>query len=418
MEEQVEWLIGVLDSGEFDPVEATEHFDPAFLAEIPLAALDAPLGQIAPEGSAPWHEIGEQRDGRVAEITVESATGTRLTMTVALTTDAPHRIEGLLLQPDTGQTREGYTTAQLDADLAAFAPRAAVGIYDVGGGECDVVHERDGERALAIGSVFKLWVLAELANQVSSSTAAWDEPLAVRADLRSNPAGDIYQLADGDTRTLRQYADSMISISDNTATDHLIDRLGRSAVEAALPRAGVARPELNQPFLATRELFWLKFLADAPNPPDWYAADTDGRRAIVEDLQGQTVPWVNDPTLATAPNADGLLQTQPRNLDIEWFASPRDLCRTWIHLDQLAATPGLEPVGDILSMNAGTDLDPETWTDIRFKGGSEPGVFALTWWLRRQDGATFVVVGLLNDPGNPFDQLAATQLIANAIALI
>jgi hypothetical protein len=210
----------------------------------------------------------------------------------------------------------------------------------------------------------------------------------------------------------------MISISDNTATDHLIDRLGRSAVEAALPRAGVARPELNQPFLATRELFWLKFLADAPNPPDWYAADTDGRRAIVEDLQGQTVPWVNDPTLATAPNADGLLQTQPRNLDIEWFASPRDLCRTWIHLDQLAATPGLEPVGDILSMNAGTDLDPETWTDIRFKGGSEPGVFALTWWLRRQDGATFVVVGLLNDPGNPFDQLAATQLIANAIALI
>jgi hypothetical protein len=99
--------------------------------------------------------IGEQSDGRVAEITVESATGTRLTMTVALSSDSPHRIEGLLLQPATAETPEGYTTAQLDDELAAFAPQAAVGIYDVTGGDCEVVHEHDGDRRLAIGSIFK-----------------------------------------------------------------------------------------------------------------------------------------------------------------------------------------------------------------------------------------------------------------------
>ena len=117
-------------------------------------------------------------------------------------------------------------------------------------------------------------MLSELSNQIAEGTAAWDEPLEVRADLRSNPAGQVYQLADGDTLTLREYAEVMISISDDTATDHLIDRLGRESVEAAMARAGVTQPELNQPLLATRELFWLKFLADPPNPPDRLASSS------------------------------------------------------------------------------------------------------------------------------------------------
>ena len=66
----------------------------------------------------------------------------------------------------------------------------------------------------------------------------------------------------------------------------------------------------------------------------------------------------------------------------------------------------------------GTDLDSQTWSDIRSKGGSEPGVFALTWWLHRVDGRTFVVAGMLNDPEVAFDQFAATAVITNAIALI
>ena len=165
---------------------------------------------------------------------------------------------GLLLQPSFTDVPEGYTTAQLDVEMASFAPEGAVGIYEVTSGTCEVIHELNGDQPLAIESVFELWVLAELANQIAEGTAAWDEPLEVRADLRSNPAGQVYQLADGDTLTLREYAEAMISISDNTATDHLIDRLGRESVETAMARAGVTEPELNQPFLATREFFWLK----------------------------------------------------------------------------------------------------------------------------------------------------------------
>ena len=418
MEDHIGWLLGVLDTGEFDSAEVTERFDASFLAQVPVVALNAPLGQIAPPGSAPWRILDDSRNGRVAEITVESADGTRLTITVALVGTEPHQIEGLLLQPADTNLPEGYTLVQLDADMATFASQSALGIYDVTNGSCDAIHQRNGDQTLAIGSIFKLWVLAELANQIQLGTAEWDEPLAVRAELRSNPAGQVYQLDDGDTLTLREYAEAMISISDNTATDHLIDRLGRQAIESAMARAGVAKPSINQPFLATRELFWLKYLAEPPNPPDWYDADTDGRRAILDDLDGKTVPWALDPSLVTATNAEGLTQDQPRNLDIEWLASPNDLCQTLLHLDVLASTPGLEPVADILSINPGTELDDTTWTDVRFKGGSEAGVFALAWWLERDDGRQFVVTGLLNNPDTAINELAAADLLSTAIDLI
>ncbi len=416
MEDHIGWLIDVLDTGQFDSAAVTERFDASFLAQVPVAALNAPLGQIAPPGSAPWRILDDSRNGQVAEVTVEAADGSRLTITVALASTDPHQIEGLLLQPADTDLPEGYTLAQLDTDMAAIAPQTALGIYDVTNGSCDAVHEHNGDQPLAIGSIFKLWVLAELANQIQLGTADWDEPLAVRAELRSNPAGDVFQLDDGDTLTLREYAEAMISISDNTATDHLIDRLGREAIETAMARAGVAQPALNQPFLATRELFWLKYLADPPNPTDWYNADTDGRRTILADLDGKTVPWVLDPALEAAANIEG--QDQPRNIDIEWLASPNDLCQTLVHLDELTSTPGLKPVADIMSINPGVELDDTTWTDVRFKGGSEPGVFALAWWLEHDDGRQFVVTGLLNNPDTAFNMFAAADLINNAIDLI
>lgn len=101
-----------------------------------------------------------------------------------------------------------------------------------------------------------------------------------------------------------------------------------------------------------------------------------------------------------------------------FLASPQDLCRTLVHLDELAGTPGLESVAEVLSLNPGLPFDTETWTNARFKGGSEPGVLALSWWLAHADGHRFVVAGAPNDPNVAFNQTAAIQVISNAIGLI
>lgn len=41
VDDHIGWLIGVLDAGEFDHAEATERFDTSFLAQVPVATLNA-----------------------------------------------------------------------------------------------------------------------------------------------------------------------------------------------------------------------------------------------------------------------------------------------------------------------------------------------------------------------------------------
>jgi len=59
-----------------------------------------------------------------------------------------------------------------------------------------------------------------------------------------------------------ELANRMISISDNTATDHLLLTVGREAVESIQAAMGHSAPGLNAPFITTRELFVLKVTAD------------------------------------------------------------------------------------------------------------------------------------------------------------
>lgn len=84
-------------------------------------------------------------------------------------------------------------------------------------------------RPLASG--FKLYVLGALAAAVQAGTAAWDERLAIRQGWKTDETSPFGALPPGTERTLREYADALAFFSDNTATDHLIHRLGRDAVE-------------------------------------------------------------------------------------------------------------------------------------------------------------------------------------------
>jgi hypothetical protein len=77
----------------------------------------------------------------------------------------------------------------------------------------------------------------------------------------------------------------------------------------------------------------------------------------------------------------------------EWFATPADVCRALVALDELAATPGLEPVGNVLSTNPGVEVDPDVYEEVYFKGGSEPGVLFGAWLGKRPDGSRVVVTG-------------------------
>ena len=231
----------------------------------------------------------------------------------------------------------------------------------------------------------------------------WTDELIITEVLKSVPSGQLQNRPAGSAVSVREAADLMISISDNTATDLLIDLLGREEVEAAQTSFGHTQPELNRPFMTTREWAILK-LGPPEQRDDYLASDEAERRLILDDLDG---------VLASSLTGSFLEPIVPDRL--EWFASLNDLCATHASLQERAMVAGLEPVAEVLSLNPG--IPSERWDYIAFKGGSEPGLVTTTWLVREGD-RTFFLGATVLDPDQPLDETQAVLLMGAARDLL
>ncbi len=193
--------------------------------------------------------------------------------------------------------------------------------------------------------------LDALGDAVAAGKVRWDQPLTVTAQLKGLPPGELQSEPDGTRISVLDAAGKMISLSDNTAADMLINLLGRSAVEASLRSTGMASPAMNLPVLTTREIYVLKLRQWPTLAKRFISADESGRR----ELLASTVDRAPLPTLAQAG-----AWTTPRDIDrLEYFGSATDLCRAYASLAALDRQPGLSPIGQALAVNDdGLQLDP------------------------------------------------------------
>src|SRR5690606_35675366 len=122
---------------------------------------------------------------------------------------------------------------------------------------------------------------------VDAGDVDWDTKVTLRDELRSTPTGVTQDEPTGTELTAEELAIRMISISENTATDMLIDLLGRDAVEAALADYSHGDPNVTLPLLTTRELTILKF-GDADPTERYVAATTAEQREILENEVAET----------------------------------------------------------------------------------------------------------------------------------
>lgn len=206
---------------------------------------------------------------------------------------------------------------------------------------------------VAVGSAFKLAILVALKRNIENGHATWDEVVPLKEQHRSLPSGIIQNMPVGTAFTLHTLATLMIALSDNTATDILIDQVGREKIEVIL----------GSPVLTTREFFILK--ADAElgrryrgNPNDPSISDRL-LRAPLPKVQNVMTPWSEN---------------------IEWMVPARTLCKLIeeVHLlSVFSANPGLAKFNE--------------WDRVAFKGGSEIGVLNLTTYLKSHDGREFCV---------------------------
>lgn len=415
-------VLALLNDPEPDVETVEALFAPQFLAQAPAAQLLALVPQLTVGATGPWvaTETRVTDLGLVARIEADGATP--LNVQLAVDADSPELIETLFFQPapDIPDIPELATFDDIVSALDDLGPMNRLGLFEIAFGECAAVADHNADQLMPIGSAFKLWILAELAAQVESGDAEWDELFPVQDRYKASPDGELFAMAEGTELTLRRYAELMISISDNGATDHLLHYVGRQRVEAAMVASGVGDPSLNQPFMSAADLFMIKFDPGSPTSEEYRALDVNGRRAVLDGLIDETVPWIAGPQDFPIVNADGVAISEPRDHDLEWFATPADLCRTHAHLADLATRPGLEPVGEILRMNAavGGEFDDTVWTDIRYKGGSEQGLVAVAWWLERADGRVFVLAGGVENTEVAVDPLQALGVLQQATKVL
>ena len=166
--------------------------------------------------------------------------------------------------------------------------------------------------------------------------------------------------------------------------------------------SALGSPELRNP---GRELFLFRLALPPDEIAKYLALKASPRRA-----------YLDGPLAKRAATMAGAAEwkTARHIEDLQWFASTRDLCGAMARLrDRAQAVPAIL---DVLAINPGLPLSPRTWKYIGFKGGSEPGVLAGTWLLRRDDDKSFVVSLVANDPAGPVPD--EKQLFALAGAVI
>jgi hypothetical protein len=427
------WVLDTLNADQAPTGERLDRFSPTFLDQVPPERLLPVLDDLhADQDWTPVAVDAVDPGAQHATLTIANPDGRHLTLQLGV--DDHARITSLHVAPGDDPHRAPATTwRQVGDRLEGLDAHSSVLVARVlDDGTCQAVPGSPRgavpDAVLPLGSVVKLYVLAAVSQAVEAGTLTWDDELVVTDDVRSLPSGILQDAPSGTAVSVRRAAELMISISDNTATDLLVEAVGRDAVERAMGDLGHHDPGLNSPFLTTRDLFaigWgapagagdLAGVADPADGPvraagdgravDWAAADAPGRRALLGALPGG--PLAVDPAAVTSPAwQDG----------VDWYATSSDLCRAqvWLH-DRGGQDPVLRAV---LAVNAGLPVDPATWPYVAYKGGSAPGVLTGTWLVEDRQGARHVLTIQLasDDPAPLAIQTLLARTAEDALAVL
>jgi hypothetical protein len=419
---ELKWVLEVVNGRELgDP---TEKFTPRFLEQAPPDYLRTFLTTLREKSfngaKIVLHRVmaDEEREDTISAI-VRGEDTKRFLAVFLITDDKTGKISGLRFAPAGHLGGEPGDWNSFEGDLGKLHGGVSFGAYELvpkdaknPKGELSLrpVYEFGEDKRLAIGSTFKLYVLGSIAEQVVKGDLKWDDKLAIKDAWKSLPTGTMLLEPDGKEFTISEFADKMITISDNTAADHLLHKATRAKVEEYMGRFNKGS-DRNRPFLTTRELFTIKMNKDESLADRYANADEDKRRLML--AEGGDVAK-SGPDLTRVPGWKSPIEIE----HVEWFATAPECCRVMADIRRLEQLPGMEPLGKSLRINPGMPFDKETWKSVAFKGGSEPGVMNLTWLLERKDGKWYALSVGWNDSEEALKEDRLVELAGKGVAIL
>jgi hypothetical protein len=266
---------------------------------------------------------------------------------------------------------------------------------------------RENER-FAVGSSFKLFILGTLIKDVNEDRRQTDDVMLLKAELVGPPHSEMAEWPMGSPVTLYTLALRMISISDNTATDHLLFELGREAIERQAEVMIGADAAWNTPLLSTREMTMLRDRKTGMLGNAYQKLDEAQQRKFLARLdEGK-------------PNYETMDFDTAAYKVAEWYATPLDMAKalSWIHQHTKKETPAAL-VRQILTVDPKLPHDAKEWPFVGFKGGSEDQLLAGNWLLKNKNGKWYTMHVYYNNPDGKADQeklIAATSAIFGAVS--
>lgn len=125
---------------------------------------------------------------------------------------------------------------KIEAVLNGCSGRWAVAVQDLtGGGRLEI----NPDMSFPSASMIKVPILYEIARRAANGSLSIDDRLSVSAAAQVGGAGILKELRPGITLTVGELATLMIVLSDNTATNILIDLAGMDQVNRTMAEIGL-----------------------------------------------------------------------------------------------------------------------------------------------------------------------------------
>ncbi len=213
--------------------------------------------------------------------------------------------------------------------VSALDGTVGVYVHAVGGG---VQVALNADQLFPMASVFKIPILAELLCRAHEGRISLQERVTLADEMKSPGSGVLKEVSAGTALTVGDLAMLMIIVSDNTATDVLLARVTKEAVNARLRACGLERTGVA---MDCREMLYdLVALSGAPEGPET-------RRLALERLRRQEIDvnsrvYRDEGVNMTTPREMGHLLEQivraARGLEAAPGALPAEVCQRMLHI--------------------------------------------------------------------------------------
>ena len=379
-----------------------DYFDPHFQTAVPEPQFRTfSAGLIAQYGDPVAIDRATRTHGRSGTVLLRFERGVA-TVLLDVGPAADARVTGLRI---TGVTVADDGFDRVAAEIAALPGQTGFLVAELGDKTIRPIASANPDRQFAVGSTIKLYILDELAAQVTAGKRRWSDVVPLTHLSFSSAATANWPV--GTPVTLQTLTNWMISVSDNGATDTLIHLIGREAIEARMRAAGHKDPSRNIPLLTTVEAFALKGDNFVDLRALFVRGDDTAQRRLIEDNRKRLI----------LANVDGISFTEgPRFIDsLGWFASPNDIARLMADL----RTRRSKTLLAAMAINNGVGpVAAADWSYLGYKGGSENGVLSMSLLgQRKSDGKWFVVTASWNNPAANVEAEPLVGLVTRLLAL-